>query len=85
MPTCIRLTDYKSSEEKERGFPLVPNVPVGNAYTSIGGNEVSVLIGSGVCIPKLELGNEIRKSSSTIASIHWCVWDPERSRRLGER
>jgi hypothetical protein len=58
MPTYIRLTDYKSNEEKERGFPLVPNVLIGNAYTSIGGNEVSVLIGSGVCIPKLELGNE---------------------------
>jgi hypothetical protein len=39
-------------------IPLVPNVSVGNAYTSIRGNEKLVLSESDVCIPKLELGNK---------------------------
>ena len=54
----IESVSKRRNREMQKLFALVPNVPVGNAYASIGGNEMSVLIGSDVCIPKLELGNE---------------------------
>ena len=34
MPTYIRLTDYKSSEEKEKGFSPRSHALRGNAYSN---------------------------------------------------
>jgi hypothetical protein len=41
-----------------RFLPLAPHDLIGNGYMSFGGREMSISYRNGVCIPKLESGND---------------------------